>query len=419
MNWALMLQLWGDWMKVPELRFPEFNKNWEEQKLEDIFKVRYGKDYKHLKEGHIPVLGTGGIMTYVDKYLYEKPSVLIGRKGTINQPIFIDKPFWTVDTLFYTEIFGADPKFTYYLALTINWLKYNEASGVPSLNVNNIKQIKVYIPSIKEQEKIISFMSKIDEKIEKLEKKEELWLIYKKGMMQQLFSQKLRFKYENGNDYPDWEEKKLSDISKLTSSKRVYLADYIKIGIPFYRGKEISNLRNGEPIEDLLYISESKYNEFKEKFGVPKKNDILITAVGTLGNVYRVTNNEPFYFKDGNLIWLKEVKENSYFLEYALEYNKKTILNSSIGSTQKALTIVELNKVKINIPTIPEQIKIANFISTIDKKIEQINKELKINKEFKKGLLQQMFPSDKKSGPIKTKDLSKLHDKQEEQSALL
>ncbi|MGB9936459.1 MAG: restriction endonuclease subunit S [Methanobacterium sp.] len=174
-----------------ELRFKDDNgsdyPDWEEKKLEDIFKVRYGKDYKHLKEGNVPVYGTGGIMSYVDKCLYKEPSVLIGRKGTINKPFFIDKPFWTVDTLFYTEIFGADPKYTYYLVLTINWLNYNEASGVPSLSVNNINKIKVKIPSLPEQTKIANFLTSIDKKIESNQKELSINKEFKKGLLQQMF----------------------------------------------------------------------------------------------------------------------------------------------------------------------------------------------------------------------------------------
>ena len=210
--------------------------------------------------------------------------------------------------------------------------------------------------------------------------------------MEKLFNQELRFKELNNEDHPDWKEKKISNMAKLTSSKRVYLSDYTRDGIPFYRGKEISELKKGNKIEDILHISEEKYYEFKKKFGVPKENDILITSVGTLGNVYRIPNNDPFYFKDGNLIWLKDIKENSHFLEYALEYYKKKILNSSIGSTQRALTIVELNKLKINIPNMIEQTKIENFLSAIDNKLFRLDKELEINRKFKKGLLQQMFP---------------------------
>ncbi len=105
----------------------------------------------------------------------------------------------------------------------------------------------------------------------------------------------------------DWQSNKLDDIADLTSSKRVYSSDYVSEGVPFYRGKEISELKRNENPKDILYISRKAYDSFKASFGVPQVNDILITAVGTLGNVYRIKNNSEFYFKDGNLIWLKDI----------------------------------------------------------------------------------------------------------------
>ena len=108
---------------------------WEVEKIGNILKIGSGKDYKHLSSGEIPVIGTGGIMTYVDDYLFEGESVGIGRKGTIDKPRYLKGKFWTVDTLFYTHSFnGTFAKYVYYLFLTINWYKFNEASGVPSLS---------------------------------------------------------------------------------------------------------------------------------------------------------------------------------------------------------------------------------------------------------------------------------------------
>ena len=164
--------------------FPE----WEELQLRDIFEVCYGKDFKHLNEGTIPVLGTGGIMTFVDTYLYDQPSVLIGRKGTIDKPQFITVPFWTVDTLFYTKIKqGYNPKFVFYICQMINWKKYNEATGVPSLNTTSINRIKVSIPNLIEQEKVVDLFESIDQKIDAVAEQIEQSKQFKKGLLQQMF----------------------------------------------------------------------------------------------------------------------------------------------------------------------------------------------------------------------------------------
>lgn len=153
-------------LNVPHLRFPEFSGEWETYKITDILCIGNGRDYKHLSKGDIPVFGTGGYMTSVNECLYEGETTFIGRKGTINKPFYYNGKFWTVDTLFYTHSFKrVIPKFVYCLFQTINWLRYNEASGVPSLSKDTIEKIKVQIPQLDEQKKIARLLSLLDERI--------------------------------------------------------------------------------------------------------------------------------------------------------------------------------------------------------------------------------------------------------------
>lgn len=201
-------------------------------------------------------------------------------------------------------------------------------------------------------------------------------------------------------DDGEWEEKTLGELAELTSSKRVYLADYVSNGIPFYRGKEISQLKNNQIPDDILYISIQQYNEIKEKYGVPKKGEILITAVGTLGNVYCIKNNNVFYFKDGNLIWLRNISISPNFLEILLDVEKDKVLASAIGSSQKALTMAALNKLKFKIPDNPkEQQKIADCLSSMDEIINAHSDKLEILKDHKKGLMQVLIPQEGKNVP--------------------
>jgi type I restriction enzyme S subunit len=198
---------------------------------------------------------------------------------------------------------------------------------------------------------------------------------------------KLRFK-----EFEDqWEKKKLGSLCEMTSSKRVYLSDYVSDGIPFYRGKEISELRLGKIPSDVLYISRERYEEFKEKYGIPEKGDILITAVGTLGNVLRIKNNDEFYFKDGNLIWLKNIKDNIEFIEILIQWKKNDLIKTSIGSTQKALTMVELRKLIFSFPSLKEQQKIASFLTSVDTKIQQLTTKKQLLENYKKGVMQKLF----------------------------
>lgn len=166
-------------------------------KLNEIMKIKHGKDQKKVQKenGRYPILGTGGIIGRTDDFLYDKESVLIGRKGTIDRPYYMDKPFWTVDTLFYSEINeGFLPKYIYYLFNLIPWKYYNEATGVPSLSASNIGSIKVKLPGLESQKKISEILTKIDEEIELLKKESEYLKLQRQSVMQQLLTGKIRVK---------------------------------------------------------------------------------------------------------------------------------------------------------------------------------------------------------------------------------
>ena len=222
----------------PALRFKADDRSefpdWEEKRLGDVATIGNGRDYKHLSDGDIPVFGTGGYMTSVDEYLHDGETVFIGRKGTINKPYMFNGKFWTVDTLFYTKEFkGILPKFVYAIFQKINWSLYNEATGVPSLSKGIINKIRLNLPTLPEQQKIASFLSKVDEKIALLTEKKDKLTEYKKGVMQQLFNGRweeqqgqltfipptLRFKADDGSEFPDWEEVVLGELCKINTGK--------------------------------------------------------------------------------------------------------------------------------------------------------------------------------------------------------
>ncbi|MCW5514721.1 restriction endonuclease subunit S [Muriicola sp. Z0-33] len=173
-------------------------KSWEVVKIGDVLTLGGGKDYKHLSEGNIPVYGTGGVMTYVDEYLYDGESVGIGRKGTIDKPVFLNGKFWTVDTLFYTHSFvGVIPFYVYVVFQSINWRKHSEATGVPSLSRSIIDPIRIPLPSLTEQNKIVDIFQSIDEKLEVLLEKKTNYQELKQGLMQQLLTGKVRVQLNN------------------------------------------------------------------------------------------------------------------------------------------------------------------------------------------------------------------------------
>lgn len=174
--------------KVPQIRFDGFSGDWEMDFIEKILQINSGKDYKHLSEGDIPVYGTGGYMLSVNEALSEIDAIGLGRKGSINNPQFLNAPFWTVDTLFFlTPKKEVAINFSFYLVSQINWMQYDESTGVPSLSKKTIEKVKVMFPKLDEQQKIGMFFQKLDQRIEQHEKKLESYQNLKKAMLQRLF----------------------------------------------------------------------------------------------------------------------------------------------------------------------------------------------------------------------------------------
>ena len=190
-----------------------------------------------------------------------------------------------------------------------------------------------------------------------------------------------------------WKEYRLGDLCTISSSKRIFAKEYVNEGIPFYRGKEIIQLHKGEEISDHLYISKVRYSEIRNKYGVPKVGDILLTSVGTLGIPYIIKHSD-FYFKDGNLTWFynfKNIRNTYLYYWFCSKYGKSQIDKIAIGSTQKALTINSLSEILIQIPPFKVQDKIVEILKSLDSKID-LNRKINSNlEEQAKALFKSWF----------------------------
>lgn len=179
----------------------------------------------------------------------------------------------------------------------------------------------------------------------------------------------------------------IKDICKIGSSKRIFASEYTKKGIPFFRSTEVIELANKKTFVPDFYISENKYSEIAQKFPVPQNSDILIAAIGAnMGTLYFVNLNYKFYFKDGNVIWLREFENtvNPKYLYYWLTTQKgyKELCNTAIGSAQRALTIDKIGNIKFKVPNINVQQHIVDIIGSLDDKIENNNKLYKKIDEY-------------------------------------
>ena len=142
----------------------QLNSGGGKKKLIDVAKIKNGKDWKHLRKGNIPIYGSGGIMGYVDTYSYDKPTVLIPRKGSITNIFYLEEPFWNVDTIYYTEIDTTQilPKYFYHFMKTVDLAKLDTGSGRPSLTQAILNEIPIFVPSIEEQHRIVSILDKFE-----------------------------------------------------------------------------------------------------------------------------------------------------------------------------------------------------------------------------------------------------------------
>ena len=320
-------------LNVPHLRFPEFTERWDTYRIADILCIGNGRDYKHLSKGDIPVFGTGGYMTSVNECLYEGETTFIGRKGTINKPFYYNGKFWTVDTLFYTHSFKrVIPKFVYCLFQTINWLRYNEASGVPSLSKDTIEKIKVRIPQLDEQKKIAKLLSLLDERIATQNKIIEKLQSLIKGIAQNIVHR----------NKPNVRISQCLECSSSTLQE----SDVLECGAyPVYGANGVVGfLDNYNTSNEAIYI-------IKDGSGVGAVSYVAgkCSATGTL-----------------NILQAKK----GFSLRYL--YYLLNIFNFEPYKTGMAIPHIyfkDYGKAQIFCPSYSEQLKYAKFLATIDDKL--------------------------------------------------
>ena len=374
----------------PRLRFPEFSDDWEEKKTKDIAPLQRGFDLPTTKviEGKYPVVYSNGILRNHNEYKVQAPGVVTGRSGTIGRITYVDKDYWPHNTsLWVTSFYDNIPKFIYYFYLNFDLGRYNAGSTVPTLNRNDVHSVKKRIPSIKEQQKIASFLSEVDKKINLLQQKRSLLEDYKKGVMQQIFSQELRFKSKDGGKYPEWEEKKLGEIGEVVNGLTYSPNDVDENGVLVLRSSNVQNRVLTFDDNVFVNVQEGNYNPVEE-------NDILICVRNgskRLIGKNAIINKEVQGVAFGAFMAIYRSKYNNFIFHlFDTDMYKKQV-HRNLGATINSINGSDLKKFKIPFPCQEEQTHIANFLSTLDEKVQLVSSQIEQTQQFKKGLLQQMF----------------------------
>lgn len=224
-----------------------------------------------------------------------------------------------------------------------------------------VEGIEIPVPPLSEQQHIVEELDLLSSIIEK-----------KKAQLKELDNLAQSIFYEMFGDpitnEKGWDKEKMNNLCTITSSKRIFANEYCEEGVPFYRGKEITELSKDQPLSTELNISQKRFDELKKEFGVPSIGDILITAVGTIGNIWVVSDDREFYFKDGNIIWLKDIKGfNPVFFRKLLSILIDAFKSEMAqGCAYNALTIVNLKRMKALCPPLPLQELFASKIQSIE-----------------------------------------------------
>ncbi|MCG3674113.1 restriction endonuclease subunit S [Aliarcobacter butzleri] len=385
---------------VPKLRFKEFSGEWKLKKLEQLSsKISDGihstpeynqdGDYyfingNNLKNGKI-ILDENTKKVTEKEYLkhyreLSNQTILMSINGTIgniafynNENIMLGKSACYINinnnltNKFFISNQLSSSKIQYYYTSELT------GSTIKNLSLKTIKNTPIGLPSIQEQEKIASFLTSVNTRIEQFTKKEALLQQYKKGVMQKIFNQEIRFKADDGSEFCEWKEKKLDEVANRYDNLRIPVSSSNRISgdTPYYGANGIQDYVEGFTHDgEFVLLAEDGANDL-QNYPV------------------RYVNGKIWVNNHAHVLQGKKNILNNKFFGYAI--SKINIEPFLVGGGRAKLNANILMKININIPSIQEQTKIANFLSLIDSKIEQVQKQLNYIKEFKKALLQQMF----------------------------
>lgn len=401
---------------VPELRFPEFEGNWDKTTLGKISdKPNYGVGasaisfdgkHKYLRitdidehtRSFFPNPLTSPDSGITPEYKLKENDIVFARTGASVGKSYLykkeDGELYFAGYLIRFSIKKANSKFIYYVTLTSNYSRWvvitSMRSGQPGINAEEYSRFYFGIPPLPEQEKIAQFLSACDEKLNALRRKRELLETYKRGVMQQIFTQKIRFKNDDGSDFPDWEEITLEEVAKYRRGS---------FPQPYGLEKWYDDI-NGKPfvqvydVDDNLKLKSSTKRKISQEAISSsifvKKGSVILTIQGSIG---RIAITQYDCYVDRTLLIFTKFKKSidKYFFVYTVLLLFEKEKEKAPGGTIKTITKEALSSFIIRLPILKEQEKIANFLTIIDRKIEAVSQQIEGMEKFKKGLLQKMF----------------------------
>lgn len=381
-----------DQQNVPKLRFPGFDGAWESKKVSDVFHVTRGQvlavpkmTQEPTEASPYPVFSSqtknNGLTGYYSDYLFENAVTWTTDGAKAGDVRYRSGKFYCTNVC--GVLISEDGFANQFASESLNRIthKYVSYVGNPKLMNNVMGGIQYYLPTLPEQRKIASFLSAVDTKIAQLARKKALLEDYKKGCMQQIFSQKIRFKDEKGQDFPDWEEKRLEEVATINPKSSALPETFLYIDL-----ESVSHGQLTEPRQERRNTA-------------PSRAQRLLQAEDILFQLVRPYQRNNYFFPGGKThvastgYAVLRAKDHPPFLYQSIHEDSfvNRVLERCTGTNYPAINSNDLAKVQLSVPHPDEQRKIASFLSALDRKIDLVGKELIYAQSFKQGLLQQMF----------------------------
>ncbi len=353
-------------------------------KFSEVLTIVNGRNQKQVvcDDGKYPIYGSGGIMGYANDYICKAETVVIGRKGSINKPIFVETPFWNVDTAFglCANSEKLNPKYLYYFCEKFDFEKLNTTVTIPSLTKSNLLNVEIPLPNLEKQKQIVELLDKVTSLIflrkQQLSKLDELV--------------KARF-VEMFGDISNSRKVPMQDVCKIITDGTHQPPKFVLSGIPFLF---VSNIVTNEIHYDAeKFISEETYNELIKRTPI-EVGDVLLSTVGSYGHPAVVKENKPFCFQR-HIAYLKpnNSEVNSEYLRCAILSTdlQRQIDESVKGIAQKTLNLSEIRKLRLPLPSLSLQNQFAAFVERIDRQKQTVQQSLEKLELMKRALMQEYF----------------------------
>lgn len=353
-------------------------------RFSEVLTIVNGRNQKQVvcDDGKYPIYGSGGIMGYANDYICKAETVVIGRKGSINKPIFVETPFWNVDTAFglCANSEKLNPKYLYYFCEKFDFEKLNTTVTIPSLTKSNLLNVEIPLPNLEKQKQIVELLDKVTSLIflrkQQLSKLDELV--------------KARF-VEMFGDISNSRKVPMQDVCKIITDGTHQPPKFVLSGIPFLF---VSNIVTNEIHYDAeKFISEETYNELIKRTPI-EVGDVLLSTVGSYGHTAVVKENKPFCFQR-HIAYLKPNNSvvNSEYLRCAILSTdlQRQIDESVKGIAQKTLNLSEIRKLRLQLPSLSLQNQFAAFVERVDQQKQTVQQSLEKLELMKKALMQEYF----------------------------